>query len=47
MQRMITTHKELDNKKGAKTKLDKYRQTMGDDKERREKSIQRLGTVDK
>ena len=42
MKRMINIHKELDNDNEAKAKLDNFRQTMGEDKERREKSIQRL-----
>ena len=40
--RMIKTHKELDNSKEAKERLNNFRQTMGEDKERREKNIERL-----
>jgi transposase len=42
IKRMIKTHKELDNNKEAKERLNNFRQTMGDDKERRDKNIERL-----
>jgi hypothetical protein len=42
IQRMIQTHTELDSNKDAHAVLDSFRETMGDDKKRRAKSIERL-----
>jgi hypothetical protein len=39
---MVKTHKELDRNKEAEARLNHFRNTMGEDKERRKKSIQRL-----
>jgi len=40
--KLLLKHKELDKDKDAKKKLEKYRKTMGDDNERRERSIEKL-----
>jgi len=40
--RLLLHHQELDNNENVKKKLDKYRKTMGDDNERRERSIEEL-----
>jgi transposase len=42
IQRMTAAHIELDKDKESKALLDSFRKTMGDDKERRAKSIERL-----
>lgn len=42
IQRVISRHKELDKNTNAKKTHNKYRKTMGDDKERREKNIKTL-----
>ena len=39
---LLLQHQELDNDKTAKKILKKFKKTMGDDKERREKTIERL-----
>ena len=42
IRKLLFQHKELDKDEKATKKLDKYRETIGDDKERREKSLKRL-----
>jgi len=42
IERVILRHKELDKDENAKRKLKTYKNTMGDDNERNQKSIQRL-----
>jgi len=40
--RLLLKHKETDKDENAKNKLEKYRNTMGDDKERRKRSVEGL-----
>ena len=42
IQRVISQHKELDKNTNSKRIHNKYRKTMGDDKERREKTVKQL-----
>jgi len=40
--RLLLKHKELDKDENAKNKLEKYRNTMGEDKQRRKNSVEKL-----